>query len=81
MCMSDKHCLHFLVFISDEDEEKIPKPAHGSITRDSAQIIEDSPQFSTGLTRDMAEIREHKIHEGKTDETPDTEKKRNCVPD
>lgn len=34
-----------------------------SPTRDSAEILEDADEFSTGLTRDMAEIREHKLHE------------------
>lgn len=40
-------------------------PIHGqrSETRDSAEILEDADEFSTGVTRDMVEVREHKLHE------------------
>lgn len=48
------------------DVGKAPLHAQRSETRDSAEILEGAPEFSTGVTRDMAEVRDHKLHEAGT---------------
>lgn len=46
-----------------QPESSHPRHDQRSSTRDSAQILEDADEFSTSLTRDMVEIREHEQHE------------------
>ncbi|KAK7601441.1 hypothetical protein V9T40_008882 [Parthenolecanium corni] len=58
---------------ADDTDETTPGPrrpesGHSlhnqrSPTRDSAEILEDADEFSTGVTRDMVEVLEHKQHE------------------
>lgn len=50
------------------DSGRTPLPRERSETRDSAEILEGAPEFSTTITRDEAEIRDHKLHEGVTPE-------------
>lgn len=49
--------------VMDDPADLVPEAAHGEVTRDSAEIIEGASEFKTGLTRDMAEVREHKMAE------------------
>ncbi|XKL67212.1 hypothetical protein PGB90_010632 [Kerria lacca] len=57
----------------DVEDKTIPEAADGAVTKDSAEILQDSSEFSSRLTRDAVEVREHKIHEGMTEgESEDT---------
>lgn len=49
--------------LPDTSADRAPMHAERSQTRDSAEILEGADEFSTSVTRDMAEVREHELHE------------------